>query len=157
MSVLISLILFSFVIVFTPYFLNKDITYLINIPSAMIVFPVTYFFAIGIVTAKQGNLALKSVFHLERLNQTQLENSKVFFKLCGDLSIAIGMIGVFIGLVAMAHYVWDEPKAFGSALAVCILTILYGLWAKLPFYVLEQKCEFLLESIASTQTKTEHF
>lgn len=157
MSVLISLVLFSLVIVFTPYFLNKDITYLINIPSAMIVFPVAYFFSIGIVTAKKANLALKSMFHLERLTQKQLEDSKVFFKLCGDLSIAIGIIGVFIGLVAIAHYVWDTPKAFGSALAVCILTILYGLWAKLPFYMLEQKCEYLLESIASTENKTEHF
>ena len=43
----------------------------------------------------------------------------------GDIAPAMGMIGTLIGLVAMLSNM-DDPKAIGPAMAVALLTTLYG-------------------------------
>jgi len=43
----------------------------------------------------------------------------------GDLAPAMGMIGTLIGLVAMLSNM-DDPKSIGPAMAVALLTTLYG-------------------------------
>ncbi|GGA71408.1 flagellar motor protein PomA [Neiella marina] len=48
----------------------------------------------------------------------------IFSKL-GDVAPAMGMIGTLIGLVAMLSNM-DDPKAIGPAMAVALLTTLYG-------------------------------
>ena len=48
-----------------------------------------------------------------------------FFKALGDVAPAMGMIGTLIGLVAMLSNM-DDPKAIGPAMAVALLTTLYG-------------------------------
>ncbi|MFM2478234.1 flagellar motor protein PomA [Celerinatantimonas sp. MCCC 1A17872] len=47
------------------------------------------------------------------------------FKAIGDVAPAMGMIGTLIGLVAMLSNMSD-PKAIGPAMAVALLTTLYG-------------------------------
>lgn len=47
------------------------------------------------------------------------------FKNLGDVAPAMGMIGTLIGLVAMLSNM-DDPKAIGPAMAVALLTTLYG-------------------------------
>lgn len=47
------------------------------------------------------------------------------FKGFGDVAPAMGMIGTLIGLVAMLSNM-DDPKAIGPAMAVALLTTLYG-------------------------------
>lgn len=47
------------------------------------------------------------------------------YKGMGDVAPAMGMIGTLIGLVAMLSNM-DDPKAIGSAMAVALLTTLYG-------------------------------
>ena len=47
------------------------------------------------------------------------------FKSLGDVAPARGMIGTLIGLVAMLANM-DDPKAIGPAMAVALLTTLYG-------------------------------
>ncbi|MFC3680657.1 flagellar motor protein PomA [Bacterioplanoides pacificum] len=47
------------------------------------------------------------------------------FKAMGDVAPAMGMIGTLIGLVAMLANM-DDPKAIGPAMAVALLTTLYG-------------------------------
>lgn len=49
----------------------------------------------------------------------------VIFKSMGDVAPAMGMIGTLIGLVAMLSNM-DDPKAIGPAMAVALLTTLYG-------------------------------
>ncbi|MCM2680546.1 flagellar motor protein PomA [Echinimonas agarilytica] len=48
-----------------------------------------------------------------------------FFTKLGDVAPAMGMIGTLIGLVAMLSNM-DDPKAIGPAMAVALLTTLYG-------------------------------
>ena len=52
------------------------------------------------------------------------EGARVF-KILSDVAPAMGMIGTLIGLVAMLSNM-DDPKAIGPAMAVALLTTLYG-------------------------------
>lgn len=47
------------------------------------------------------------------------------FKAIGDVAPAMGMIGTLIGLVQMLSNM-DDPKSIGPAMAVALLTTLYG-------------------------------
>jgi chemotaxis protein MotA len=49
----------------------------------------------------------------------------VIFKSLGDVAPAMGMIGTLIGLVAMLSNM-DDPKSIGPAMAVALLTTMYG-------------------------------
>ena len=52
------------------------------------------------------------------------QGSDIFAAL-GDVSPAMGMIGTLVGLVAMLSNM-DDPKSIGPAMAVALLTTLYG-------------------------------
>ncbi|MCP5151529.1 MAG: flagellar motor protein PomA [Ectothiorhodospiraceae bacterium] len=53
------------------------------------------------------------------------DTGQSIFKSIGDLAPAMGMIGTLIGLVQMLSAM-DDPKAIGPAMAVALLTTLYG-------------------------------
>ena len=48
-----------------------------------------------------------------------------FFKAVGDVGPAMGMIGTLVGLVQMLSNM-EDPKSIGPAMAVALLTTLYG-------------------------------
>jgi chemotaxis protein MotA len=52
-------------------------------------------------------------------------NGAKVFKTLGDVGPAMGMIGTLVGLVQMLANM-DDPKAIGPAMAVALLTTLYG-------------------------------
>lgn len=60
-------------------------------------------------------------------NQTIERHSKgaMLFSAMAEVAPAMGMIGTLIGLVAMLANM-DDPKAIGPAMAVALLTTLYG-------------------------------
>ena len=53
------------------------------------------------------------------------EFGATIYKGMGDVAPAMGMIGTLVGLVAMLSNM-DDPKAIGPAMAVALLTTLYG-------------------------------
>ncbi len=53
------------------------------------------------------------------------ESGQAIFKAIGDVAPAMGMIGTLIGLVQMLSNM-DDPKKIGPAMAVALLTTLYG-------------------------------
>lgn len=53
------------------------------------------------------------------------EKGQKIFKAIGDVAPAMGMIGTLIGLVQMLSAM-DDPKSIGPAMAVALLTTLYG-------------------------------
>ena len=60
-----------------------------------------------------------------RLTAERHEVGADIFKQFGDVAPAMGMIGTLIGLVAMLSNM-DDPKSIGPAMAVALLTTLYG-------------------------------
>ena len=64
---------------------------------------------------------------------------QAIFRSMGTYAPAFGMIGTLIGLVAMLQQL-DDPKTIGPAMAVALLTTLYGaLLANLVFLPLAEK------------------
>ena len=59
------------------------------------------------------------------LTLTRHKDGQAIFKAIGDVAPAMGMIGTLIGLVQMLS-VMDDPKMIGPAMAVALLTTLYG-------------------------------
>jgi chemotaxis protein MotA len=61
------------------------------------------------------------------INQTieRHDEGRGIFQSIGDVAPAMGMIGTLIGLVQMMANM-DDPKALGPAMAVALLTTLYG-------------------------------
>lgn len=53
------------------------------------------------------------------------ERSEAIFRAIGDVAPAMGMIGTLIGLVQMLSNM-DDPRKIGPAMAVALLTTLYG-------------------------------
>lgn len=53
------------------------------------------------------------------------ERSENIFRAIGDVAPAMGMIGTLVGLVQMLSNM-DDPKKIGPAMAVALLTTLYG-------------------------------
>ena len=64
---------------------------------------------------------LKDISLTEKRHETAIG----IFRSLGDVAPAMGMIGTLIGLVAMLSNM-DDPKAIGPAMAVALLTTLYG-------------------------------
>ncbi len=56
--------------------------------------------------------------------ERHMQGASIFDSI-GDVAPAMGMIGTLIGLVAMLANM-DDPKAIGPAMAVALLTTLYG-------------------------------
>lgn len=87
------------------------------------------------------------------------------FKSIGDAAPAMGMIGTLIGLVQMLSNM-DDPKAIGPAMAVALLTTLYGaiianaialpLADKLKKIANEERLskDLILESVSAIQAGT---
>lgn len=59
------------------------------------------------------------------LTDERHESGTTVFRAFGDVAPAMGMIGTLVGLVAMLSNM-DDPKSIGPAMAVALLTTLYG-------------------------------
>ena len=59
------------------------------------------------------------------LTDARHESGVNVFRAFGDVAPAMGMIGTLVGLVAMLSNM-DDPKSIGPAMAVALLTTLYG-------------------------------
>lgn len=59
------------------------------------------------------------------LTEARHEEGISIFKTLGDIGPAMGMIGTLVGLVAMLSNM-EDPKSIGPAMAVALLTTLYG-------------------------------
>ena len=69
---------------------------------------------------------IKQILHKDigLTNERHNQGINIFSSL-GDVSPAMGMIGTLVGLVAMLSNM-DDPKSIGPAMAVALLTTLYG-------------------------------
>lgn len=86
------------------------------------------FLAKGITMVVDGNAPELVSKILTREISLSIERNEIglsIFKAIGDVAPAMGMIGTLIGLVQMMSNMSD-PKSIGPAMAVALLTTLYG-------------------------------
>lgn len=73
------------------------------------------------------------------LTDTRHDAGGAVFRSFGGVAPAMGMIGTLVGLVAMLSNM-DDPKAIGPAMAVALLTTLYGaILANMVFFPIADK------------------
>jgi len=86
------------------------------------------FLAYGIQLLVDGHdsSVVKNLLETDMYQTVDRHDSGVkIFRVMADLAPAMGMIGTLVGLVAMLSNM-DDPKAIGPAMAVALLTTLYG-------------------------------
>ena len=78
-----------------------------------------------LVDGHDGDVVRASLSKDISLTTERHEMGAGIFKTLGDIAPAMGMIGTLVGLVAMLSNM-DDPKSIGPAMAVALLTTLYG-------------------------------
>ncbi|MDC0254490.1 MotA/TolQ/ExbB proton channel family protein [Bacteriovoracales bacterium] len=111
---IISLLIIVFAIV-AAIFVGGDIRAFIDVPSLLVVIgPV-----IASISAKHGLEGFKELFR-------EGENQSKILHTMGVTGIIAGAIGTMIGFIIMLGNLSDQ-SALGPALAIALLTLLYGL------------------------------
>ena len=111
---IISLLIIVFAIV-AAIFVGGDIRAFIDVPSLLtVIFPV-----IASISAKHGLEGFKELFR-------EGENQSKILHTMGVTAILAGAIGTMIGLVIILGNLSDK-STLGPALAISLLTLLYGL------------------------------
>jgi len=81
---------------------------------------------IGLLVDGHDGDVVKNILEKEvRMAKERHTQAASVFKTMADVAPAMGMIGTLIGLVAMLSNM-DDPKSIGPAMAVALLTTLYG-------------------------------
>ena len=81
---------------------------------------------IGLLVDGHDGDVVRSILEKDmRMASSRHQEGAGVFKSMADIAPAMGMIGTLIGLVAMLSNM-DDPKSIGPAMAVALLTTLYG-------------------------------
>ncbi|MCG8324114.1 MAG: MotA/TolQ/ExbB proton channel family protein, partial [Thiotrichales bacterium] len=86
------------------------------------------FYQMGIqmmVDGHEPDVVRKTMTSEMNLTVERHDLGKKIFKAIGDVAPAMGMIGTLIGLVQMLSNM-EDPKSIGPAMAIALLTTLYG-------------------------------
>lgn len=78
-----------------------------------------------VVDGHEPEVVRQTLVNEMNLTVARHETGQAIFKSLGDVAPAMGMIGTLIGLVQMLANM-DDPKSIGPAMAVALLTTLYG-------------------------------
>ena len=81
---------------------------------------------IGLLVDGHDGDVVKNILEKDvRMAKERHSQAASVFKTMADVAPAMGMIGTLVGLVAMLSNM-DDPKSIGPAMAVALLTTLYG-------------------------------
>ncbi len=117
-----SLIGFAGMIGMTLWAMEFNVSTFVNVPSILIVFGLTFF---GLLASGHKLIAALSAVTDKHADEEQLYDASDTFLQAGSFSMAAGWVGVLIGLVLMLANL-EDPAAIGPAMAICLLTALYG-------------------------------
>ena len=106
----------------TLWAMEFNVTTFVNVPSIMIVWGLTFF---GLLASGRKMIGAGSALFDKHADEEQLYEASDTFIYAGRLSMASGWVGVLIGLVLMLANM-NDPAAIGPAMAICLLTALYG-------------------------------
>jgi len=81
---------------------------------------------VGLLVDGHDGEVVRSILQKDmQMASARHEKAAGIFKSMADIAPAMGMIGTLVGLVAMLSNM-DDPKSIGPAMAVALLTTLYG-------------------------------
>jgi len=116
-----------------------------DIASILVVFPPAIAFAYASTSAQDVSRAFAILLASDTSqNEQDYKVSRRVFSVLGNSGLMLGIFMTLIGWVAMGSNMEDMTH-FGTAFAVSILTLVYGLGLKMMCYVAEQKLQALSE------------
>ena len=102
--------------------MDFDVSIFANVPSLIIVLGLTFF---ALVASGCKIILPLSLLTGKNLSRNELHEASVTIFMAGRYSFSAGIVGVLIGMVLILGNL-DDPAAIGPALAICLLTALYG-------------------------------
>ena len=102
----------------------------VNVPSLVIVLGLTFF---ALLASGNKIVSLLSLLTRKDISPDELHDASYTVYMAGRYSMSAGVVGVLIGLVLMLANL-DDPAKIGPAMAVCLLTALYGTILKYFIY-----------------------
>jgi len=131
---------------FMAMFLAGGVSMYIDVTCLLIVFPPAFAFTYASTSVHGVTQAFVILFSNDTSqNEQAYKSSQRVFSVLGNSGAVLGVFMTLIGWVAMGSNL-DDISYFGSAFAVSILTLVYGLALKMLCYVAEQKIQTLSES-----------
>ena len=97
----------------------------IDLPSLLLVSGVTLGVTVWSCSMQDIFTALSSALFSGPLDEDDAVRGQAVFNRAADGAVAAGMLGTIIGLVQMLNHL-DDPSVIGPAMAVALLTLLYG-------------------------------
>lgn len=146
---LLSLIVFVAVSLMGMVF-GMEISAYIDVPSMMLTVLPSIFFAMAVTSPKHFVAGMGLLFNDDaEADEKDIKASQLSFKVLGNTAFLMGIFSSIMGAVAMSSNinVDDFANVFGPALAVCMLTLFYGVGLKVVSYVAEQKLQYRLSQL----------
>jgi chemotaxis protein MotA len=148
---LLGMIVFALMITMSMI-LSGEIMMFVDIPSFLIVVPPAFMLTLASSSKLSRSHAVKILFSESvNLNKAELNAAKQVFTTFGNLTMLMGCIGAIIGAISMASNIEPEvfKHVFGSAFAICALTLFYAFLIKALCYAAEAKIQFRIINLAS--------
>ena len=114
-----------FGLIVSAIWMHSSLSSFFDPPSTIIVFGVVVGGALASFPPSRVSMALRDAFSSGSLDPEQAKSSSTVFFRLSELSIGGGLTGTLVGLVMMLQQM-DDPTAIGPAMAVALLTLLYG-------------------------------
>ena len=105
--------------------MHSSIQTFIDPPSVIIVLGIVVGGALASFPPSRLSRALRDAFSSGSIEPDQAKSSSAVFFRLSELAIGAGLAGTLVGLVMMLQSM-DDPAAIGPAMAVALLTLLYG-------------------------------
>ena len=122
----VSLILVSCLDLNNFQFNLVNLAYLIDFPSLVIVIVPTIFFAIGAYSWETYAKTWSVPFgNPENCDQPELVEVSKCLNTMGNMTVVMGIVGTFIGIILTLNYVQLEVN-IAPAIAIAVVTLFYG-------------------------------
>ncbi len=113
--------------------------YFIDLPSLLIVLPVSIFFGISATSWRSyGRCWTYTLGGAKLVSISEANSVARCLKVMGDVSMLMGIIGTFVGAILSLNFL-QQGADLGPSIGIAVVTLFYGFLFKLVSYVAEQR------------------
>ena len=144
LGIIVFFVILTFAISFDPSTLSVNLgyfMYLLDIGSLVIVLVPTIVFAIGAYSwGTYGKTWSIPFGHPENCEQSELVEVKKCLNFLGNMSVVMGIIGTFIGVILLLNFL-QQGVDLSRAIAIAVISLFYGILFKALFMFASSKVE----------------
>ena len=144
LGIIVFFVILTFAVIFDPWTLSINLsyfTYLLDIGSLVVVAVPTIAFAIGSYSWKTYVKTWSIPFgNPENCEQSELIEVNKCLNFMGNMSVMMGIIGTFIGVILSLNFLVKGADLTGS-IALVVISLFYGILFKALFMFASSKVE----------------